>query len=53
MDGLALVIANKIYSLWSLRAWSALKQRDVPVSEVGIPPSASEEALSERPPLID
>ncbi len=37
MDGLVLVIGNKNYSSWSLRAWLALKQLDVPFSEVRIP----------------
>ena len=37
MEGLVLVIGNKNYSSWSLRAWLALKQLDVPFSEVRIP----------------
>jgi len=37
MDGLVLVIGNKNYSSWSLRAWLALKQLDVPFSEIRIP----------------
>ncbi len=37
MDGLVLVIGNKNYSSWSLRAWLTLKQLDIPFSEVRIP----------------
>ncbi len=37
MDGLVLVIGNKNYSSWSLRAWLALKQLDVPFNEFRIP----------------
>ena len=37
MDGLVLIIGNKNYSSWSLRAWLALKQLDIPFSEVRIP----------------
>lgn len=37
MDGLVLVIGNKNYSSWSLRAWLLLKQLEVPFSEVRIP----------------
>jgi glutathione S-transferase len=37
MDGLELIIGNKNYSSWSLRAWLALKQLDIPFSEVRIP----------------
>jgi glutathione S-transferase len=33
---LALVIGNKNYSSWSLRAWLALKQADVPFREIRI-----------------
>jgi glutathione S-transferase len=36
-DGFVLVIGNKNYSSWSLRAWLALKQLDVPFTEVRIP----------------
>jgi glutathione S-transferase len=37
MDSLVLVIGNKNYSSWSLRAWLLLKQLDIPFSEVRIP----------------
>ncbi len=37
MNGLVLVIGNKNYSSWSLRAWLALKQLDIPFGEVRIP----------------
>lgn len=36
-DGFVLVIGNKNYSSWSLRAWLALKQLDVAFTEVRIP----------------
>ena len=36
-DGFVLVIGNKNYSSWSLRAWLALKQLGVPFTEVRIP----------------
>lgn len=37
MDGLELVIGNKNYSSWSLRAWLLLKQLGIPFTEVRIP----------------
>ncbi len=37
MDELVLVIGNKNYSSWSLRAWLALKQLEVPFTELRIP----------------
>lgn len=37
MDGFVLIIGNKNYSSWSLRAWLALKQLGVPFNEVRIP----------------
>jgi len=37
MDGLVLIIGNKNYSSWSLRAWLLLKQLDIPFGEVRIP----------------
>lgn len=37
MDAVELVIGNKNYSSWSLRAWLALKQLDIAFSEVRIP----------------
>ena len=37
MERAELVIGNKNYSSWSLRAWLALKQLGVPFSEVRIP----------------
>ena len=37
MDDLVLVIGNKNYSSWSLRAWLLLKQLDVTFAEVRIP----------------
>ena len=37
MDGLVLVIGNKNYSSWSLRAWLLMRQLDVPFDEVRIP----------------
>ena len=36
-DGFVLVIGNKNYSSWSLRAWLALKQLDVAFTEFRIP----------------
>jgi glutathione S-transferase len=36
MDGLELVIGNKNYSSWSLRAWLLLKQLGIPLTEVRI-----------------
>lgn len=36
-DGYVLVIGNKNYSSWSLRAWLALRQLDVAFTEVRIP----------------
>ena len=37
MDGLVLIIGNKNYSSWSLRAWLLLKQLDISFGEVRIP----------------
>lgn len=37
MDGAELIIGNKNYSSWSLRAWLALKQLDIPFTERRIP----------------
>jgi glutathione S-transferase len=37
MDELVLVIGNKNYSSWSLRAWLLLKQFDIPFTEHRIP----------------
>ena len=37
MGGLVLIIGNKNYSSWSLRAWLLLKQLDIPFGEVRIP----------------
>ena len=37
MDELVLVIGNKNYSSWSLRAWLALRQLEVPFTELRIP----------------
>ena len=37
MDDLVLVIGNKNYSSWSLRAWLLLRQLGVPFTEVRIP----------------
>lgn len=37
MDAVALVLANKNYSSWSLRAWLALKQAGTPFEEIVIP----------------
>lgn len=37
MPAITLIIGNKNYSSWSLRAWLALKQTDVPFDEVLIP----------------
>jgi len=37
MGKLTLVIGNKNYSSWSLRAWLALKQTDEPFEEIRLP----------------
>ena len=37
MDSLELIIGNKNYSSWSLRAWLLLKQLGVPFTELRIP----------------
>ncbi|WP_143467607.1 glutathione S-transferase N-terminal domain-containing protein [Leptolyngbya ohadii] len=34
---LTLVIGNKSYLSWSLRAWLALKQTDLPFTEIKLP----------------
>ena len=38
---LKLVIANKLYSSWSLRPWSLLKAFDIPFEEIVIPPETA------------
>ena len=34
---LKLVVANKLYSSWSLRPWAVLKAFDIPFEEIVIP----------------
>jgi len=49
---LKLVIANKMYSSWSLRPWSVLKTFDVPFEEIQIPlrrPDSRERLLEYSP----
>jgi glutathione S-transferase len=47
-----LVIANKLYSSWSLRPWLLLKQLEIPFDEIVIPldqPSTKAEVLKRSP----
>jgi glutathione S-transferase len=37
MSNLTLVIGNKNYSSWSLRPWLAMKQVELPFTEIRIP----------------
>jgi len=52
VDALTLVIGNKNYSSWSLRAWLALRMAGLPFEEVRIPldtPTSREEILRHSP----